>query len=146
LKPLAPDQSVNDNYAATFGTIFASGVGNGGPPNSPATCYNGMGVAAFGGASSVGPTLDGRSKPDITAPANVTSYSTPLVTGGASIVVQAAGTTANGNDPRTVKALLLNGAIKPRYQAADFLGKAKMIKRSWGYSAGKRSSNYSEHD
>lgn len=31
-------------------------------------------------------------------------------------------------------------------ESADFLGKAKIIKRSWGYSAGKRSSNYSEHD
>jgi type IV secretory pathway TraG/TraD family ATPase VirD4 len=31
-------------------------------------------------------------------------------------------------------------------ESADFLGKRKMIKRSWGYSAGKRSSNYSEHD
>lgn len=31
-------------------------------------------------------------------------------------------------------------------ESADFLGKAKMIKKSWGYSAGKRSRNYSEHD
>ncbi len=31
-------------------------------------------------------------------------------------------------------------------ESADFLGKRKMIKKSWGYSAGKRSSNYSEHD
>ena len=31
-------------------------------------------------------------------------------------------------------------------ESADFLGKRKIIKKSWGYSAGKRSSNYSEHD
>jgi type IV secretory pathway TraG/TraD family ATPase VirD4 len=31
-------------------------------------------------------------------------------------------------------------------ESADFLGKRRIIKRSWGYSAGKRSSNYSEHD
>ncbi len=31
-------------------------------------------------------------------------------------------------------------------ESADFLGKRKTIKRSWGYSAGKRSSNYSEHE
>ena len=31
-------------------------------------------------------------------------------------------------------------------ESADFLGKAKMIKKSWGYSAGRRSRNYSEHD
>jgi hypothetical protein len=31
-------------------------------------------------------------------------------------------------------------------ESADFLGKRKTIKKSWGYSAGKRSSTYSEHD
>jgi type IV secretory pathway TraG/TraD family ATPase VirD4 len=31
-------------------------------------------------------------------------------------------------------------------ESSDFLGKTRMIKKSWGYSAGKRSSNYSEHD
>jgi type IV secretory pathway TraG/TraD family ATPase VirD4 len=31
-------------------------------------------------------------------------------------------------------------------ESADFLGKAKTIKKSWGYSAGKLSRNYSEHD
>lgn len=29
-------------------------------------------------------------------------------------------------------------------QAADFLGKKRVVKRSWGYSAGKRNVNYSE--
>jgi hypothetical protein len=29
-------------------------------------------------------------------------------------------------------------------QAADFLGKKQVVKRSWGSSAGKRSVNYSE--
>jgi|GEM_PF-3508004 len=104
-----------DNYVARFGTIFVSGVGNSGPPTSPSTCYNGIDVAAFGGASSIGPTGDnGRSKPDITAPATFTSYSTPLVAGAAAILVQ--GTAAPTNDSRTVKALLLNGATKPLTQ------------------------------
>jgi type IV secretory pathway TraG/TraD family ATPase VirD4 len=31
-------------------------------------------------------------------------------------------------------------------ESADFLGRQRVIKKSWGYSAGKRSSNYSEHD
>ena len=31
-------------------------------------------------------------------------------------------------------------------ESADFLGKSKMIKKSWGYSGGKRSRNYSEQD
>jgi hypothetical protein len=31
-------------------------------------------------------------------------------------------------------------------ESADFIGKAKMIKKSWGYSAGKMSRNYSEQE
>jgi hypothetical protein len=112
--------SAYDNYAAQYNTLFISGVGNGGPVNPPATCYNGIGVGAYGGGSSVGPTLDnGRAKPDIMAPANETSYSTPQVAGAAAALMQAGlrGDGGNGTnaaaDIRTVKALLLNGAIKP---------------------------------
>ena len=109
-----------DNYAAQYNTLFISGVGNGGPVNPPATCYNGIGVGAYGGGSSVGPTLDnGRAKPDIMAPASETSYSTPQVAGAAAALMQSGlrGDGGNGTnaaaDIRTVKALLLNGAIKP---------------------------------
>ena len=114
-----------DDYAAQYNTLFVSGAGNGGPTNQAqvypaATCYNGLGVAAYGGSSCIGPTLDnGRCKPDITAPAGVTSFSTPLVAGAAAVVVQAAsrgdgGANTNAaSDPRSIKALLLNGAIKP---------------------------------
>jgi hypothetical protein len=108
-----------DNYAARYGTLFLTGVGNGGAVNSPATCYNGMGVAAYGGGSSIGPTSDGRSKPDITAPAPLTSFSTPQAAGAAAVLLQAAnrndggaGTAADAGDMRTIKALLLNGAEK----------------------------------
>ncbi|MGD0351670.1 MAG: hypothetical protein ABSB84_15350 [Verrucomicrobiota bacterium] len=109
-----------DNYAARYNTLFVSGVGNGGAVNPPASCYNGIGVAAYGGGSCTGPTLDnGRAKPDITAPATETSYSTPQVAGAAAVIEQAGlrgdgGSDTNGAaDLRTVKALLLNGAIKP---------------------------------
>jgi hypothetical protein len=68
----------------------------------------------------VGPTLDGRSKPDIVAPASLTSFSTPLVAGSAAILAQGgsrgdggAGTAAAATDVRVSKALLLNGAEKP---------------------------------
>jgi hypothetical protein len=109
-----------DNYAAQYNTLFISGIGNGGAVNSPSTCYNGIGVGAYGGASSTGPTPDnGRSKPDIVAPAAVTSYSTPRVSGSAAILLQA-GLRGDGGadtnaavDARVLKALLLNGAIKP---------------------------------
>ncbi len=108
-----------DNYAARNNTLFVSGVGNIGSVNPPATCYNGVGVGAYGGSSSVGPTPDGRSKPDLTAPASETSFSTPYVAGAAAVLLQAANRGDGGPDStaagdlRTLKALLLNGALKP---------------------------------
>jgi hypothetical protein len=69
----------------------------------------------------VGPTPDSthRAKPDITAPEGATSFSTPLVSGAAAILLQAAlrgdgGSDTNSTaDARALKALLINGAIKP---------------------------------
>ncbi|MDB6066173.1 MAG: Fibronectin type domain protein [Pedosphaera sp.] len=109
-----------DNYAAQAGTLFVSAVGNGGPVNPPSTCYNGIAVGAYNGATSTGPTPDNaRAKPDISAPADATSFSTPLVSGAAALLIQA-GTRGDGGsdlnaatDIRTIKALLLNGAVKP---------------------------------
>jgi len=108
-----------DNYVARHGTIFASTISNDGGPDGPGTAYNLIGVGAVGGESAVGPNIDGRSKPDITAPAPSTSFAAPLVAGAAAILVQAAGSTpleTADNDSRTVKALLLNGAIKPKFE------------------------------
>jgi hypothetical protein len=109
-----------DNYAAQYKTLFVSGIGNGGAVNPPATCYNGIGVGAYGGGSSTGPTLDnGRAKPDIIAPAGETSFSTPQVAGAAAMMGQAGlrgdggSDTSSAADIRTMKALLLNGAVKP---------------------------------
>lgn len=109
-----------DNYAARYGTLFVSGAGNSGSPSSPSTAYNGLCVAASLGSSSIGPTTDGRSKPDLTAPASQTSFSTPQVAGAAALLMQAAsngvagaGTTVSAADYRTIKALLMNGASKP---------------------------------
>ncbi len=114
-------EEVYDNYAAYYNTLFISAAGNGGSVYSPGSCYNGIGVAAYGGLSSVGPTYDGRSKPDITAPASATSFSTPQVSGAAAILLQAAergdagaGTESDASDSRVLKALLLNGAVKPQ--------------------------------
>ena len=108
-----------DDYAGQNNTIFVSAAGNSGPVLSPATSYNGLGVGVYGASSSVGPTSDGRCKPDLTAPGGATSFSAPYVSGSAAILVQAA-TRGDGGanvsaaaDLRTIKALLLNGAIKP---------------------------------
>jgi hypothetical protein len=109
-----------DNYAVQNHTLLVSAANNGGPVCAPATCYNGIGVGAYGGSSSFGPTIDnGRAKPDITAPASATSFSTPQVAGAAAVLMQAGLRGDGGSDTnsaaniRTVKALLLNGAIKP---------------------------------
>ena len=112
--------SAYDDYAAQYGTLFISGAGNSGSVSPAATSYNGIGVAAYGGSSSIGPTLDnGRCKPDLTAPASATSFSTPQVSGAAAVLMQAALRGDGGSDTnaafdlRTIKALLLNGAVKP---------------------------------
>jgi hypothetical protein len=122
------DQSY-DNYAAKYNVLFITGVGDGaaipGEPTNvlpPSTCYNGIGVSAYynTSATAIGPTVDnGRAKPDITAPESPTSFSTPFVSGAAAILMQAGvrgdggSDTNSATDARTVKALLLNGAIKP---------------------------------
>jgi hypothetical protein len=114
--------SVYDNYAIQFRTLFVSAANNGGQVCAPATSYNGIGVGDFGGSSSIGPTVDnGRCKPDIVAPAPETSFSTPQVAGATAILIQAGlrgdgGSGSNTNlaaNVITVKALLLNGAVKP---------------------------------
>ena len=109
-----------DTYAAQFNTLFLSASGDGGTVATPATCYNGIGVGAYGGSTGLGPTPDnGRAKPDITAPGGASSWSTPLVSGSAALLLQAGrrgdggSDTNSATDLRTLKALLLNGAIKP---------------------------------
>jgi hypothetical protein len=115
----ATDQ-LYDNYIAAFNKVIVSGAGNFGKPDSPSTAYNDISVGAYGGSTAIGPTLDGRSKPDIVAPAGATSFSTPQVSGAAAILLQAgargdggAGTASDSQDFRVIKALLLNGATKP---------------------------------
>jgi hypothetical protein len=104
------------------GHILVSAVGsaetNNGHPSSPATARNSVAVGAYLGSSAAGPTIDGRSKPDITAPADHTSFSAGLVSGAAALLVEAGNALPppieyGAADFRTVKALLLNGAVKP---------------------------------
>jgi hypothetical protein len=112
--------SAYDNYSMKFRTLFVSAVNNGGQVCAPGTSYDGIGAGDYGGASSVGPTIDnGRCKPDIIAPQGETSFSTPQISGAAAILMQAGQRGDGGSDTNsaknmiTVKALLLNGAVKP---------------------------------
>lgn len=122
--------SAYDNYSVQNKTLFISAADNYGTvaPGStnvcaPGTSYNCISVGAYqngSSANSLGPTIDnGRCKPDITAPAGETSFSTPFVSGAAAVLMQAGlrgdgGSSTNAAaDMRTVKALLLNGAVKP---------------------------------
>jgi hypothetical protein len=109
-----------DDYSTKFNTLFISAVSNGGQVCAPGTSYDCIGVGAYGGSSSVGPTIDnGRCKPDILAPQGETSFATPQVAGSAAILLQAGlrgdgGTgTSSATNMVTIKALLLNGAVKP---------------------------------
>ena len=111
-----------DDYAAQFGVLFVSAIGANGVTLPPGTAYNSIAVGAYGSGSSsaTGPTPDnGRCKPDITAPDANTSFSAPQVAGAAAVLLQAGlrgdgGPNTNATaDLRTLKALLLNGAVKP---------------------------------
>ena len=111
-----------DNYAVQYGALFVASVGVTGAPAAPGTSYDCISVAAFnpGANSAVGPTLDNlRCKPDLTAPDPNTSFSVPQVAGAAAVLMQAGGRGDGGPSTNastnmiTLKALLLNGTVKP---------------------------------
>jgi hypothetical protein len=116
-----------DNFSTKFRTLFVSAACNASiypTVCAPGTSYNCISVGAYDGDSSHGPTIDnGRCKPDITAlPPSwgpETSFSTPMVTGAAAMLMQAAQRGDGGSDTNsaanmiTIKTLLLNGAVKP---------------------------------
>jgi hypothetical protein len=110
-----------DSYAVAHNTLFVSGVNNiTDDPPAPATAYNSIAVGRADGSSSIGPNWDGRAKPDIVAPEGTTSTATPVVAGAAALLWQAAaaddggaGTANLATNSSVIKALLLNGAVKP---------------------------------
>jgi hypothetical protein len=108
-----------DNFVVEQNVIVVTAVPDSDGLQVPATAYNVIAVGDSDGATSVGPTSDGRSKPDISAPGGETSFSTPYVSGIAAVLEQAGATGAGGSntaaavDGRTIKALLLTGASKP---------------------------------
>lgn len=114
-------QNDYDDYADRFQTLFVNGANNGSTTEValPGTMYNGITVGREDLNSSTGPTYDGRSKPDMIGPGSASSYSTPYVAGAAAVLIEAGlageggtGTASDAADIRTVKALILNGAVK----------------------------------
>lgn len=111
-----------DAAAISNQTIFVAAAGNSGTPASPSTAYNVISVSSSTATVSIGAAGHYADKPDISAPGNETSYTAPVVSGAAAILVQAgsaglSGWTntekSNAVDFRAIKALLLNGAVKP---------------------------------
>ena len=115
--------SAYDNYAAQYNTLFVSGAGNGGPVRMPAGDvlqrhrrgrFRRSAVPASGRRWTMAAPSRTSSRP-----AGVTSFSTPQVAGAAAVLMQAGlrgdggSDTNSAADIRTVKALLLNGAVKP---------------------------------
>lgn len=113
-----------DAYAHRYNVLFVSGVQNLPEiaPPSPGSAYNsiGVGVISDTAMSSIGPTTDGRAKPDLVAPhICCSSFTTPQVAGAAALLLQAAtandggvNTAAIATNASVIKALLLNGAVK----------------------------------
>ncbi len=111
-----------DKYSALYNVLFVSGMNNApDTPQSPGSCYNGIGVGRGETVgSSIGPTANGRAKPDISvAPDSATSFLTPVVAGAATLLLQAAAQNDGGpatavvaTNSSVIKALLLNGAVK----------------------------------
>lgn len=116
--------TVYDAYAARYNVLFVSGAHNAPEiqPPSPGSAYNGLsvGIISDSGQSSVGPTADGRAKPDLVAPHSCcSSFSTPQAAGAAALLLQAAAADEGGantssiaTNSTVIKALLLNGAVK----------------------------------
>lgn len=108
----------------TQGLLVTAGVNNGmGPLDVPLLShgFNGLSVGRSDGQHRAGPTLagydrPGRMKPEMVAPAGATSFATPLVAGGATLLVETARswpTLASDPDaerPEVVKAALMAGA------------------------------------
>jgi hypothetical protein len=106
------------------GLIFCNGVNNGpGPIDLPlaANMFNGLAVGRSDGQHHAGGSLasvdqPGRMKPEIVAPEGATSFSTPLVAGGAALLVETARTDPalvndyHAEEPAVVRAVLMAGA------------------------------------
>ncbi|MAB72563.1 MAG: hypothetical protein CMJ54_08660 [Planctomycetaceae bacterium] len=115
-----------DFAANTFKTLWVVGVNNGAGSDSPALLagmHHGIAVGVSDGdhaEADTGPGTDqqGRMKPELVAPADFTSFATPVVAGCAALLYETHDVTPElaGNSiadlPQVVKAVLLAGASR----------------------------------
>jgi hypothetical protein len=108
-----------DNYVA----VVAVDNGSTNPlPNLLGQNYNAISVGITNGDHSHGfTTIDGtgRVKPDIVAPSTLTSYSAPMVTGAAALLLSGANSLgyADAKNSQVVKSILLAGATKSEFSS-----------------------------
>ena len=126
---LTPDSADNDcirraDYVVSRDNVLiVNGVNNAGGENEPlmSHMYNGIAVGVESGGHVADETLGsldgpGRLKPEIVAPGNATSFSTPIVSACGALLVDVARTkplNSNPNAERTeiLKAILFAGAV-----------------------------------
>jgi hypothetical protein len=107
---------VRDDMVVAYGVAHA---GNAQLPIFTAS-YNGIAVGVDNGNhqsadSASGYDGPGRQKPEIVAPGNLTSFTTPIVSGGAALMLETAASLGPGNEnasrSEVIKAVLLAGAL-----------------------------------
>ena len=110
-------------------------------PHLLASAYNTLSVGTIGGRHSRGTTRadgEGRCKPELVAPGDLTSWSTPVVTGCVAILLERADTIAARDEDSSdalagrsevVRALLMGGAYKPEEWAPE---EGKPLDTRWG--------------
>ena len=130
-----------DHVVDRDGVVMAVGINNGSDTSIPAlvsSAYNVIAVGLTNGQSSHGPTrFDGpdRVKPDLVAPATLTSWAAPMVAGCAALLLETAETDpapADARRPETIKALLLAGAGKEPF---DLDGRTAVTHDDWSRTA-----------
>lgn len=110
--------------------VMCVGVNNGRDTDVPAllaSAYNVIAVGVANGKSSGGYTKaegSGRCKPEIVAPRKLTSFATPVVTGIAARLLEAADRSPesvrdSARQPEVIKAVILSGARKPEGWAPE---------------------------
>ena len=121
-------------------TVVVVGQNNGTGP-MPSVLGNGYNVIAVGlsnGGGSPGPsTADtpGRAKPDIVAPENFTSFSTPQVAAAAALLLQTADAKPAGENFRagraeTIKSILQTGAVRNIFDVSIFNSPTPPVSRT----------------